>query len=49
MSIIVSARIDFKKNNPNLKMLNTYRIASSRFAFSTIFQSRLTENIFCIC
>ena len=28
--------------NPNLKTLNTYRLASSTFAFSTIFQSRIT-------
>ena len=26
----------------NLKMLNTYRLASSRFAFSSNFQSRIT-------
>ena len=34
--------------NPNLKTLITYRLESYRFAFSTFFQSRITQNIFCI-
>ena len=41
----VKCTIFFIKNpffNPYLKTLNTYRLASSRFAFSIIFQSRIT-------